>query len=161
MSLYELRTKCDVVMVTKKSKGSFPGPSSPKGTLGLVWSQWSSNEKYGSYKLSLLDKTGEVTFTTFKCIEKLGEITFFEDLVQAYSRYADQHFVPIFCHVGNRESITRLNRVWVRPLSKNKDHSLLMSAIHPEDLKELITNADQSFFCLRIEPWVLKKWELI
>jgi hypothetical protein len=161
MSLYELRTKFDVVMVTRKSKGSFPGPSSPKGTLGLVWSQWISNEKFGSYKLSLLDKSGDLTFTTFKCIEKLGEITLFEDLVQAYIKHADQHFVPIFCHIGDRASIARVNRIWVRPLSKNKNYSLLISAIHPEDLKELITDTDQSFFCLRLEPWVLKKWDLI
>jgi len=161
MSSYELKTKCDVVMVTRKSKGSFPGTSSSKGTLGLVWSQWISNEKYGSYKLSLLDKSGEITFTTLKCIEKLGDITLFEELVQAYNNYADQHFVPIFCHIGNRESILRLNKIWVRPLSKSKDYVLLISAIHPSDLKEMITNTDQNFFCLRLEPWVLKKWDLI
>ena len=76
-------------------------------------------------------------------------------------KHADQHFVPIFCHIGNRESIIRVNKIWVRPLSKNKNYSLLISAIHPEDLKELITDTDQSFFCLRLEPWVLKKWDLI
>jgi len=161
MSLYDLRTKCDVVIVTRKSRGSFPGPTSTKGTVGLVWSQWVSNEKFGSYKVSLLDKTGEITFTSLKCIEKVGEISHFEDLVQAYKDHADQNFVPVFCHIGNRESIVRLNKIWVRPLSKNKDYSLSITSIHPADFKEMSDCKDQNFFCLRVEPWVLKKWELI
>jgi len=161
MSLYELRTKIDVVMVTRKSRGSFPGTISPKGTLGLVWSQWVSNEKFSSYKLSLLDKSGEITFTTLKCIEKMGELSHFEDLEQAYVKYTDQNFIPIFCHIGDRESIVRSNKIWVRPLSKSSDFSLQISSIHPSDLKEINDNKDQNFFCLRLEPWVLKRWNLI
>ena len=160
MSLYDLRAKCDVVIVTKKSRGSFPGTVASKGLLGLVWSQWVSNEKYGSYKVSLLDKSGNITFTTFKCIEKVGELSFFEDLVKSYKDYADINFVPIFCHIKNREQILLNNRIWVQPLSKNKYYPLSVSSIHPADLKEMSDCKDQNFFCLRVEPWVLKKWEI-
>lgn len=161
MSFYELKTKCDVVIVSRKSKGAFPGPAAPKGTVGLVWSQWVSNEKFGSHKVSLLDKEGNITFSTWKCIERLGEISHFEDLIQSYNRYADENFIPVFCHTGNRDHILTMNKVWLKPLSKSKDYSVSITSIHPTDLKEIINNPDQNFFCLRLEPWVLKKWELI
>ena len=163
MSFYELKTKCDVVIVTKKSRGAFPGESSSKGTVGLVWSQWLSNEKFGSYKVSLLDKTGSITFTTLKCIEHLGNIDHFEDLQKAYNVYADEHFVPVFCHTSSnvRDNYLIYNKLWLRPLSKNKDYSVAATSLHPEDLKEVLENQDKNFFCLRLEPWVLKKWELI
>ena len=89
-----LRPKFDIVNVTKTSRGKFPGQKALKGTTGIVWSTWMSNGNFGTTKMSILDRNGEISFTTNACAPKIGTIDSFPDLQKIYDRHVEKYFVP-------------------------------------------------------------------
>jgi len=160
MSSYVLKPKVDVVMVTKKTRGKFPGEKAPVGTLGLVWSSWTSNSMFHTQKISLLTATGKVLFTTAKCTDLVGDITKFDDLYEAYKKYAELNFVPIFGFVRKPESKSEF--IIVKFLSRDRIMTVPTSCVHYEDLDEIFESKKQdNFYCLRIEPWFLKARDLL
>lgn len=166
MSSYVLKPKVDVVIVERKTRGKFPGEKATKGTVGLVWSRWTSNSVYGTEKISLLSKEARVLFTTSRCVSKVGTIVDFPDLVDAYKEYAELEFVPVFGFV-KKSSIEDLlsNKpefLLIKFLSRETAQAVPTSCIHFEDLDEIVNSKEkEKFFCMRIETWLLKRSGLL
>ena len=159
MSSCTLKPKVDVVIVQRKTRGKFPGAKAPKGTVGLVWSRWLSNSQWATEKISLLTESGNILFTTSRCTAISGNITEFPSLMDAYKKYAEKDFVPVFGFV-KKPSLHPLSTEFliVKFLSSPRVTSVPASCVHYEDLDEIFNFASgEKFFCMRIEPWFLEK----
>ena len=191
LSTNRLRPKIDVVLVERTTRGKFPGPKAKKETVGLVWSSWISNSEWRTEKLSLLTFQGEVCFTTRSCISKIGTFADFKDVKSAYEKYVEENFIPIFCtlclpayHSGIPLQVGDFQeRALGNPL-----HDFGLSGITSEDLpdsfvikvigfqgtfrisadciakkdfEEIVKNPEAAVYSINVEPWVLKRRNII
>ena len=172
-----LKQKVDVVLVERKTRGKFPGKKAPKGTRGLVWSRWVSNGVYSTEKISILSEESKIFFTTVKCTRKVGSIIDFPTLLDAYKRYAESNFIPVFGFFYRDTRIDRAGRehrrvfcsttrkdeyLNIKFLSRDRITSVPASCIHFEDLEEMFSSKERvGFFCMRIESWFLKRVKLV
>ena len=155
-----LRPKFDMVFVKRTSRGKFPGAKAAKGTAGLVWSTWVSNSNFSTKKLSILDDSGDISFTTFSCVEKIGTIVESENLQKIYDDHVEKHFVPVFCILNEEFTLKEKDApksVSVKYLGQSKKRWIKKHCICMKDLKYMHDNQHQRVFSLRIEPWVLKR----
>lgn len=160
MASCDLKPKIDVVLVEKKTRGKFPGKKAPAETLGLVWSKWTSNPQWGTEKISILTAESNIYFTTAKCVSRVGTIIDWPDFLEAYKNYAELDFVPVFGFVKSLEKEKEF--LTVRFLSNSHFVTVPSSCVHFEDLDEILNcESEEKFFCLRIEPWFLKRAGLI
>lgn len=162
MKSLNLKQKIDVVIVTRRSRGKFPGKIAAPGTVGLVWSRWCSNFEHNAYKISILTSEGEILFTTEKCVEKVGDISMFENLYLAYKDYADKNYIPIVVK-ARQKYISDTNNICleIKFMSKNKFVPAKYNVIHPEDRKIITKDLVEDFYYFRLEEWFLKKHEII
>ena len=161
MSFYVIKPKQTVVKVIRSTRGKFPGERSPKGTLGVVWSSWVANSAWGTEKMSILDADGNVTFTTKKCTEVVGEISEHPLIEASYRRHADEHFLPVFVQIKDvsikliKENTKQSFRV--KYLGRSNFSFIPLSSVHPDDANYIIKNPEEQVYSLRAEPWVLRK----
>ena len=158
----ELKTKTDIVRVSRKTRGRFPGPKAPLEMTGIVWSKWNSKNQYSTPKLSILSSDGEIYFTTATCVEHVGSIkdTQWSDLLEAYRKYVDEVFVPIFCIKTSELYVDKTgNNYWFygKHVGKKERKSFNFSSIHPDDAKYIIDNPGESVYSIRVEPWLIEK----
>ena len=168
LSTNRLKSKLDVVLVERATRGKFPGPKAKKETIGLVWSSWLSNSKWRTEKLSLLTAKGEVCFTTRSCISKIGTFEDFEDVKSAYEKYVEENFIPIFCMPARDvdEGDVARSRNWelswpIKILGFSKIYFIYSANIAKKDLDYMLKNPDDPVFSIRIEPWILEKFKII
>ena len=162
MKILNLKQKIDVVIVSRRSRGKFPGKIAAPGTVGLVWSRWCSRFERDLYKISILTSEGEILFTTEKCVESVGDISMFENLYLAYKDYADKNYIPVVVKARLKyHSDTLSSCIEIKFMSKNKFVPIKYNAIHPEDKKIITKDFIEDFYCFRIEEWFLKKHEII
>jgi hypothetical protein len=154
-----LEPKIDVVLVEKNTRGRFPGPRAKKDTIGLVWSTWVSNSTWGTQKVSLLSESGSISFSTMKCLSKIGTFKEFKNLVVAYDKYVEKEYIPVF---ASAEASPRdKSLVSLKILGFDTIVHTNRSTIKKEDLLYILNNPDKQTYSVQIEPWVLKKWNII
>ena len=161
-----LKTKLDVVLVERATRGKFPGPKAKKETIGLVWSTWVSNSVWRTEKLSLLTAEGEVCFTTRSCISKIGTFEDFEDVKLAYEKHVEENFIPIFCMPACDGADFSRSLNWdlswpIKILGFSKIYFIYSANIAKQDLAYMLKNPDDPVFSIRLEPWILEKFKII
>jgi hypothetical protein len=167
LSTNRLKSKLDVVLVERATRGKFPGPKAKKETIGLVWSSWLSHPQWRTEKLSLLTTQGEVCFTTRSCISKIGTFEDFEDVKSAYEKYVEENFIPIFCMPVRTVGLdVPRSRNWelswpIKILGFSKIYFIYSANIAKKDLDYMLKNPDDPVFSIRIEPWILEKFKII
>ena len=155
-----LRPKFDIVTVTKTSRGKFPGQKALKGTIGIVWSTWVSNGNFGTTKMSILDRNGEISFTTNACATKIGTIDSFPDLQKIYDRHVEKYFVPIVCILSDKFSLREsehVKSVKLQYLGRPQSVYVKKHCICMKDLQYMHDNQKEKVFSLKIEAWVLER----
>ena len=167
--------KLSVVHVDRKTRGRFPGEKAPAGTTGLVWTSW-FGAGFGTHKISLITTDLKLYFTTASCVSVLG----FSDSVEGFntvrSEWASKHFIPIVLQVvdvkisapvkkgKSLNDTVEENKQYVRYQTLNKKSIYVKKAYcHPDDWSSLMTGIEKGerAFCIRLEPWILEKAEII
>ena len=181
----EFISKVSVVRVDKKSRGRFPGDQAPVGIVGLVWSSWRGGT-YGTHKVSLVTKDLKLYFTTASCASIIGKSSEINDFTDVRERWADKNFIPIILEVEDVRlsgaslkdkslmkivEIAKDDGMWGRDkVDYIKCKSLTQqrlwvreSCCHPKDWKNMLKNIldGKKVFCVRLEPWVLEKVDII
>jgi len=154
-----LEPKIDVVLVEKNTRGKFPGPKAKKGTIGLIWSTWVSNSTWGTQKVSLLSESGSISFSTMKCLSKIGTFKEFKNLVDAYDKYVEKEYIPVFASA--KALLRDKSLVSLKILGFDTIVHTNRSTIKKEDILYILNNPDKQTYSVQIEPWVLKKWNII
>lgn len=153
-----------MVTVVRSSRGKFPGPKATKGTTGLVWSTWISNSNFSTKKLSILDSAGEISFTTFSCVEKIGTIESSSDLQKIYDSHVEKHFIPVFCILSEKFTLEEKDlpkSVRIKYLGQTRKRWVKKHCVCMRDLQYMHDNQNEKVFSLKIEPWVLKRHGMI
>ena len=177
LSTNRLRPKIDVVLVERTTRGKFPGPKAKKETVGLVWSSWISNSEWRTEKLSLLTFQGEVCFTTRSCISKIGTFADFKDVKSAYEKYVEENFIPIFCtlclpayHSGIPLHDCSLSGITsedlpdsfvIKVIGFQGTFRISADCIAKKDFEEIVKNPEAAVYSITVEPWVLKRRNII
>jgi len=154
-----LEPKIDVVIVEKNTRGKFPGPKAKKGTVGLVWSTWVSNTTWATQKISILSESSEILFTTKKCSSTIGTFEEFENLVDAYNKHVEKEYIPVFASAEILPKIEYSIRLKILGFDITIDAN--RSTIEKSDMSYILNNPNKQMYSVRIEPWVLKKWNII
>ena len=171
------------VIVKKVSRGRFPGRKSEVGETGVVWSRW--NSKFGTEKISILSKDLTISFTSSACVsivEVIEDEDAFEDM---YIRWAEANHIPIVIQVVDIRLIqpdiqkkqAKNNKKYKHPGAINiqkaktvkckslagKELYLKQSYCHPLDWSNMIEGIfeGKKVFCIRVEPWILEKNNII
>ena len=168
-----------IVLVKKKSRGRFPGKKSEVGEKGIVWSRWYS-KNYGTEKISILTNDLSVSFTSVSCVLVVDEPEDVELFKDIHERWADKNYLPVVVQVADiRLPVTSLSssiskkppgllniekarHIKCKTLS-GKELYIKKSYCHPADWENMIKglNQNESAFCIRLEPWILEKNNII
>ena len=156
----------DIVTVTKKSRGRFFGRTADKGMSYYVLRIW--HNSYGSLKLQLLDKQGNIFYTTHTCAsvtERSEQAE--EEYRESLEIWRSRTFVPVFLiavpgYNGKiAKSITKAS-ILVRGF--NQDNAaiwLSKTNCHPEDWAAVFNLVPDQAVTARVPEWFARKNKLM
>ena len=174
----EIIPRKSIVLVKKKSRGKFPGRMSAVGESGIVWSRWYS-KNHNTEKISILSSDLKLSFTSAACVTIVENTNNLEEFKDMHERWADENYLPVVVQVIDVRlsvpildsktkknpgliNIEKAKYVKCKTLS-GKALYVKKSYCHPIDWQLMIKglNQDEVAFCIRLEPWILEKNNII